>query len=315
MIDFASIKERHSLESVLERRYNVELKRSSGGFTCCCPVHGEKTPSCHVNTAKQLWHCFGCDAGGSVLDLVMQMEGAANAKAAAELLEGRTFDRENAPAPKPRPSPLVVERELPSLPKCYPGEKRHHEKLAALRKLDAFAIRLAAEFGCLRYCLAYDQPAYAVLDAGNPCNVQVRRLDGQLWFDRAKVMGLKGNWAAWPVGLQHAVHKWPKAPIALVEGTGDFLAAWTLPANLHREIAPVAMFGAGQSIHEGALPMFEGRDITIIQQHDPAGLRAATRWAEQLREARAANVRVWTVPTEGADLNDYISAGGDITQI
>nr|WP_323652441.1 CHC2 zinc finger domain-containing protein [Pectobacterium parmentieri] len=40
-----------------------------------CPFHQEKTPSMVISPDKNLYHCFGCDAGGSVLDWVMKTEG------------------------------------------------------------------------------------------------------------------------------------------------------------------------------------------------------------------------------------------------
>ena len=40
---------------------------------CRCPWHdGDDTPSCIVSPKTNLWHCFGCDAGGSVIDWVMR---------------------------------------------------------------------------------------------------------------------------------------------------------------------------------------------------------------------------------------------------
>lgn len=52
----------------------TQLKRSGRGFTGLCPFHNEKTPSFHVSADKQLYHCFGCGAGGSALQFVMKME-------------------------------------------------------------------------------------------------------------------------------------------------------------------------------------------------------------------------------------------------
>ncbi len=56
--------------------YNVQLKRSGARFKGCCPFHKEKTPSFHVDPAKQIYHCFGCGAGGDVFNFVQQSEGA-----------------------------------------------------------------------------------------------------------------------------------------------------------------------------------------------------------------------------------------------
>jgi DNA primase len=42
-------------------------------LACRCPWHkGDDTPSCIVSPATNLWHCFGCDAGGTVIDWVMR---------------------------------------------------------------------------------------------------------------------------------------------------------------------------------------------------------------------------------------------------
>ena len=42
-------------------------------LACRCPWHeGDDTPSCIVSPKTNLWHCFGCDAGGSVIDWIMR---------------------------------------------------------------------------------------------------------------------------------------------------------------------------------------------------------------------------------------------------
>jgi DNA primase len=42
-------------------------------LACCCPWHeGDDTPSCIVSPKTNLWHCFGCNAGGTVIDWVMR---------------------------------------------------------------------------------------------------------------------------------------------------------------------------------------------------------------------------------------------------
>ncbi|WP_407078858.1 CHC2 zinc finger domain-containing protein [Xenorhabdus szentirmaii] len=63
-----------SLAAVIEQQGRQLFKRGKD-MTVLCPFHQEKTPSMVITPAKNLYHCFGCDAGGSVLDWVMKTEG------------------------------------------------------------------------------------------------------------------------------------------------------------------------------------------------------------------------------------------------
>jgi DNA primase len=53
----------------------LELKKSGGGtFKACCPFHTEKTASFTVSAGKQIYHCFGCKAGGDAIKFVQEYE-------------------------------------------------------------------------------------------------------------------------------------------------------------------------------------------------------------------------------------------------
>ncbi len=52
----------------------VKLKRSGNRYVGLCPFHSEKTPSFQVSADKQLYHCFGCGEGGSVIQFIMKIE-------------------------------------------------------------------------------------------------------------------------------------------------------------------------------------------------------------------------------------------------
>ncbi len=52
----------------------VRLKRSGKNYSGLCPFHNEKTPSFSVTPDKQLFHCFGCGAGGTVINFIMRIE-------------------------------------------------------------------------------------------------------------------------------------------------------------------------------------------------------------------------------------------------
>jgi DNA primase len=45
---------------------HVHLRKRGKNFIGLCPFHNEKTPSFTVSEDKQIYHCFGCGAGGNV---------------------------------------------------------------------------------------------------------------------------------------------------------------------------------------------------------------------------------------------------------
>jgi DNA primase len=52
----------------------VELKKAGRDYKACCVFHNEKTPSFHVSPSRQMFHCFGCQAGGDAVAFLMQHE-------------------------------------------------------------------------------------------------------------------------------------------------------------------------------------------------------------------------------------------------
>ncbi len=51
---------------------HVPLKKSGSNFVARCPFHNEKTPSFSVSRKRQLYHCFGCGAGGDAINFLME---------------------------------------------------------------------------------------------------------------------------------------------------------------------------------------------------------------------------------------------------
>lgn len=52
----------------------LELKKTGNRYKGLCPFHSEKTPSFFVNPDNNFYHCFGCGAGGDVINFVMEIE-------------------------------------------------------------------------------------------------------------------------------------------------------------------------------------------------------------------------------------------------
>jgi DNA primase len=66
----------------------IPLRSAGRNYKAVCPFHSEKTPSFMVNPEKQIFHCFGCGAGGNVFGFVMRHENV-NFPEAAEMLAQR----------------------------------------------------------------------------------------------------------------------------------------------------------------------------------------------------------------------------------
>ena len=52
----------------------VRLQKKGSSHWGLCPFHNEKTPSFSVSASKQIYHCFGCGAGGDVFGFLMNYE-------------------------------------------------------------------------------------------------------------------------------------------------------------------------------------------------------------------------------------------------
>jgi DNA primase len=83
----------------------VPLKRVGRNFKACCPFHQEKTPSFMVHPEKQIFHCFGCGAGGNVFSFLMRHENMSFPEALRQLAERahirlpeRTVRKEEGPS-------------------------------------------------------------------------------------------------------------------------------------------------------------------------------------------------------------------------
>jgi DNA primase len=66
---------RNSIDIVDVISEYVQLKKQGRNYFGLCPFHGEKSPSFSVSTEKQIYHCFGCGAGGNTFSFLMEIEG------------------------------------------------------------------------------------------------------------------------------------------------------------------------------------------------------------------------------------------------
>ena len=85
--DVAALRRAHPIEAVVAAS-GVELARRGHGFMGCCPFHDDSTASQPVGGVPDRFHCFGCDAGGDVIEYVSRFTGLSFVDAARALESG-----------------------------------------------------------------------------------------------------------------------------------------------------------------------------------------------------------------------------------
>jgi len=86
------------------------VRRRGNKYVGLCPFHSEKTPSFTLDETKQLFHCFGCGAGGDIFTLVMEKENLTFPEAVRYLAE-----KYNIPMPEKKkysPEKLKLQERL-----------------------------------------------------------------------------------------------------------------------------------------------------------------------------------------------------------
>lgn len=79
----------------------TKTNAAAGDYWAPCPLHDEATASFHLTQRGKghgVFHCFGCNAKGSVIDFVMAREGLSFTEAVASLADQGGLDRKPDPA-------------------------------------------------------------------------------------------------------------------------------------------------------------------------------------------------------------------------
>jgi DNA primase len=101
---------------------SVLLRKAGKNFSGLCPFHAEKTPSFTVSPDKQIFHCFGCGAGGNVFSFVMKRDGIGFVEAVRNLAARGGVEipeRASSPHAKRRVDELTAFFELNRLAEDY----------------------------------------------------------------------------------------------------------------------------------------------------------------------------------------------------
>jgi hypothetical protein len=284
--DIPKLKEALPLPALM-RQLGLEnhAKRSA-----LCPLHEDASPSFSVYQTARGWR-FKCHAGcgeGDEIDF-LQMHRQVDEKAAIRLYV--EFAGEYRSSPGPRQLYPAKSQERPVLPPDFrPGGVDELEAVARLRKVSVQALECMQHFGVLGFGRVCGFPCWILTDASGR-TAEARRLDGSPFpafggGGERKAHTIRGSSKNWPVGLllpNGHTEKFER--ILLLEGSGDLVAGYHFALKMSKGWLPVAMLGANSRIVLEALQILRERQIRIVPHLDKAGDKAASNWANQLREA------------------------------
>jgi len=292
----------------------LQLRPIAGRLAGICPFHEESRPSLVVYPANQSFYCFGCGAGGDVIDFVRRLH-RVGFKEAAALLSSRPVPVAN-PSRRFRPEASAVD-ERAARAVIGAAVSFYHRALRASRPaLEYLRGRGITERTVRALRLGYGAPGLAAVLQSRGVDLDVARALGLLSGERERFAGRiivpewSGRYATWLTGRSidsrepRYLNLRQEKPLLglgridgpavfLTEGPFDWLTAveWGLPA--------VALQGTRLSRqHESQLDRFER--IYLALDNDPAGRGATHELAGRLGR-RAIPVEL---PPGTTDLND-----------
>lgn len=275
-LDFAAIKQQVAFSVVL-RQYQVPLRRSGRyQYRGICPIHrGRGRDAFHVNLSQNVFHCFSCGAGGSVLDFVAAMERCSLRQAAMRLQQ--ECGMATQPALGISPGSTTVTEKM-STPKPLGFALRDVDSTHPYLAARGIALSTAAYFGVGYYRGPGLFSGRLVIPIHNAQGELVaycgRVLDGSTPRYRfppgfAKSQGLFNFHRAAAAG---------KPVVVVVEG---FFACFHLHQAGVRSV--VALMGAALSAAQKHLLRQRFQHVVLMLDGDAAGRRASPEIAGQLR--------------------------------
>jgi DNA primase len=282
-IEFAAIKQAVPLMTVLER-YRIGGLRRSGNdqWRGRCPLHGgEGQEAFHVNTARQLFHCFSCGAGGTVLDLVAAIEGCGVREAAQKLAAEWSVPSTYSGGPR-RPATVTEKRNsLRPLGFRLRGVDCRHAYLTTR----GVATPTAAEFGIGFYAgpgllshrvviPIHDEVGQLVAYCGRSVDGAEPRYQFPAGFAKSQVL----------FNL-HRAAAGGEETVIVVEGFFDCLRVHQ--SGFH---CVVALMGSALSDRQRGLLSERFRQVTLMLDGDQAGRRASAEISARLPDRCSVHV-------------------------
>jgi DNA primase len=340
-----SVRLRSDIVEVVSRY--VQLKKTGKNYTGLCPFHQERTPSFTVAQEKQIFHCFGCGAGGDVFRFLMLKNNMNFYEAVKFLAEqaGVVIPSDASPRQKEAERERESLRRINSLAMDYFHHTlQHHEAAADARQylagrgislevLELFQVGFAFPSwdNLLGFMGKQGIPPEEVVKAGlslkKPGGGYYDRFRNRIifpiWDAAGRVAGFGGR------VLDNSLPKYmntPETPFfskgrnlyglhlarTAVRNKGHMIVMEgyldVITAHLHGITNAVASLGTALTADQGRLLLNYSNNVLIAYDADAAGVAATMRSLDLLQEL-GCQVSVLSIP-DGKDPDDYLQKYG-----
>jgi DNA primase catalytic core len=313
----------------------IRLKKNGKSQMGLCPFHADKNPSLSINTAKNLWQCFGCGAAGDAIRFV-ELFDQVDFKEAVKRLTGSDFKRTKAKPAKddpPKPLSAKLRKLLGRVIEFYhtafgedPRAAQYLESRGITDKSLYSAHKIGFANGTLSNVLPmkgdvtaqlkdlgvltdkgrelfYGCVTFPLLDAGgNPAGIYGRRIDEAAHPGSARHLYLTGE----RLGLFNRQAARSHKDIILTESVIDSLTL--LCAGIHNTIPCYGINGFTDD-HVQWLKRCEVETVHVCFDGDESGRKAADKTAATL-EGQGFKIHRIDL-AEGQDINDFFLLTAD----
>ncbi len=323
----------------------VSLKGAGSAFKGLCPFHSEKTPSFSVHREKQIFHCFGCGAGGDVFSFVMLAEKVPFPEAVRIIAEKCGVPIPAGPGLGGLDDKKFDERkqlfEIYDRAAAYFQQRLSAEEAVAARQVlekreiqpayvDRFKLGFAPAAGLMNYLRLQDPVGSGLFvknERGEVYDRFRRRLMFPIWNERGKTIGFGGR--ALIADVQPKYLNSPESPLysksyvlyalhlardaaqkagrlVLVEGYFDCL-------SLHQAGIENVVASCGTSLTQQQVGIMARYVPEVVMNYDPdAAGQNAMRRSIDLLLAKGLRVRILKL-SGGLDPDDFVrKEGGEV---
>lgn len=311
-IDYQKLRQELDFQSIL-KAYQFDFKPGTQ-VQVHCPFHEDNSPSCSINTDKNIFRCFGCNASGNALEFVVMMEGGnteskddmySGAQKAIEILglNAADFGKSSSSTPKAK----AKARKTASATDVANEDEKAPQTPAAKKRQDNVAkpnIKTPTENKLLDLVLTLEHE-HPFLEERGVTPEQAERYE--LGYCKGGIM--KGRIAIPihnPSGqLVGYVGRWASEDIPEKEERYRF------PKGFHKSLELYNIHRAAQNNHQRHLTLVEGY-WSAIRWHDAgipvAALMGTSLSDEQAQLVRDAGFKYVTLLLDGDDAGRLASA-------